>query len=157
MKGLILATVVLLAGVPVFAQGTPDGETRAQKDGCFSPLEWAGEWKAGFRACKKTAGCEICAAESGAAFGLCTAYCEAMDCAGEEPAASEAACLKVKDPYIQVTGNEALPCEEDGGGGAHCGSFAACIECLDAGVEAECIKCADDLRSTGGCTNICNP
>ena len=52
---------------------------------------------------------EVCAEEAGAAFGLCNAYCEAMDCelGFEEapyPDASENACLKVEARYLQITG-----------------------------------------------------
>ena len=37
----------------------------------------------------------VCDGLSGAAFGLCNAYCEAMDCDSEAPNANETACLKV--------------------------------------------------------------
>jgi hypothetical protein len=148
MKKILLAAALVVVGTVPCAQG--------KQDGCFSPLEWEGEGKAGFRACNKTAGCEICAAESGAAFGFCAAYCEAMDCDDDEPAASEAACLKVKDKYIQVTGNPKLPCEGDRLERVSCGSFSSCIYCLE-GEEDTCTDCADDLSSLGGCTNICSP
>ena len=59
----------------------------------------------------------ICDNESGAAFGLCNAYCEAMDCElandGDpqtEPAASQNACDKVRGKYQHYTGKD-LPCE----------------------------------------------
>ncbi|HET9228866.1 MAG TPA: hypothetical protein VFR31_19460 [Thermoanaerobaculia bacterium] len=52
---------------------------------------------------------EACANENGAAYGLCNAYCEAMDCDGE-PEASATACSKVQDKYTQITGH-GLPCE----------------------------------------------
>ena len=52
---------------------------------------------------------EACANETGAAYGLCNAYCEAMDCDGE-PEASATACSKVQDKYTQITGHD-LPCE----------------------------------------------
>ena len=51
---------------------------------------------------------EACANETGAAYGLCNAYCEAMDCDGE-PEASATACSKVQDKYTQITGH-GLPC-----------------------------------------------
>ena len=149
MKRILLAAVLVVVATVPCAQATPDG--------CFSPLEWAGEGKAGFRACNKTADCEICAAESGAAFGFCTAYCEAMDCDGDEPAASETACLKVKDKYMQVTGKQTLPCEGGREQAASCGSFASCSDCFWGGDEAECALCADFLRDPGDCTNICTP
>jgi hypothetical protein len=59
----------------------------------------------------------ICDMESGAAFGLCNAYCEAMDCelANDndpltEPKASANACSKVRGKFMQFTGRD-LPCE----------------------------------------------
>ena len=59
----------------------------------------------------------ICDVESGAAFGLCNAYCEAMDCelANDsdpltEPHASATACSKVRAKFENVTGRD-LPCE----------------------------------------------
>lgn len=55
----------------------------------------------------------ICNNETGAAFGLCNAYCEAMDCDSENPHASEKACSKIKSLYTKHTGNEYLPCEQN--------------------------------------------
>lgn len=59
----------------------------------------------------------VCDAESGAAFGWCNAYCEAMDCelANDddplsEPNASAAACGKVRTKFQQLTGRD-MPCE----------------------------------------------
>ena len=53
---------------------------------------------------------------SGAAFGLCTAYCEAMDChmyldGDTPPNASDIACGKVKINFIRITNMGAFPCE----------------------------------------------
>ncbi len=60
----------------------------------------------------------VCDELSGAAFGLCNAYCEAMDCEllddGDEstsPNASEKACLRVKNNFIKITGLAVLPCD----------------------------------------------
>ena len=55
----------------------------------------------------------ICDFENGAAYGLCNAYCEAMDCDAElpdVPAASSTACQKVAAKFNNITG-ESLPCE----------------------------------------------
>ena len=52
----------------------------------------------------------ICDMETGAAYGLCNAYCEAMDCDSDNPSASETACSKVKSKFTNITGR-ALPCE----------------------------------------------
>lgn len=59
----------------------------------------------------------VCDNESGAANGLCNAYCEAMDCElandsfpDTEPKASATACSKVRSKFQQTTGRD-LPCE----------------------------------------------
>jgi hypothetical protein len=51
----------------------------------------------------------VCDMESGAAYGLCNAYCEAMDCDSDNPSASETACSKVKNKFTNITGRD-LPC-----------------------------------------------
>jgi hypothetical protein len=53
---------------------------------------------------------DVCANETGAAYGLCTAYCEAMDCDGAEPNANETACGRVHDNFVDRTGYDP-PCE----------------------------------------------
>jgi hypothetical protein len=53
----------------------------------------------------------VCDNESGAAFGLCNAYCEAMDCDSANPQASATACGKVKAKFTNITGRTSLPCE----------------------------------------------
>lgn len=52
-----------------------------------------------------------CDSMQGAAYGLCTAYCEAMDCDGV-PQASETACDRVMTNYRRATGdaNAEPPC-----------------------------------------------
>jgi len=59
----------------------------------------------------------VCDTETGAAFGWCNAYCEAMDCelANDsdpltEPHASANACDKVRTKFQQSTGRD-MPCE----------------------------------------------
>jgi len=81
-KTIIAVGAILFSGLLYAHQ--PDGEPPAQED--------------------------VCATESGAAFGLCTAYCEAMDCDSEQAASSETACLTVRDKFIQSVGHD-LPCE----------------------------------------------
>ena len=83
-----LALLAALAPQPALAS-TPDGETPAVE--------------------------EICAEHAGAAFGLCNAYCEAMDCHlaydyddTTSPHASLNACTKVEDRFFKITG---LPLE----------------------------------------------
>jgi len=52
----------------------------------------------------------VCDVLDGAAWGLCNAYCEAMDCDSASPNASRAACDKVKGKFASLDqGN--LPCE----------------------------------------------
>ena len=52
----------------------------------------------------------ICDTQTGAAYGLCNAYCEAMDCDSDSAQASTSACEKVSSKFNQITG--ALPpCE----------------------------------------------
>jgi hypothetical protein len=52
----------------------------------------------------------VCDNETGAAYGLCNAYCEAMDCETDNPSASDTACSRVRDKFQQITGRD-LPCE----------------------------------------------
>jgi len=49
-------------------------------------------------------GSDICDGQVGAAYGLCQAYCIAMECAGPDPAGTEEACSQVSDRFEQVTG-----------------------------------------------------
>lgn len=88
---LIILSVIfcLLNAGAVFAQ-TPDGEPPAVET--------------------------VCDGQSGAAFGLCNAYCEAMDCDSAEPQASENACNKVFNKFEQLTG-EVPPCDAFCGNG----------------------------------------
>jgi hypothetical protein len=79
---LFLALLTLCTGAAL-AQ-TPDGETPAEET--------------------------VCDSQTGAAYGLCNAYCEAMDCDSEDPAASETACTKVRTKFQNITGND-MPCE----------------------------------------------
>lgn len=56
-----------------------------------------------------------CDGEIGAEFGLCKSYCEAMDCDGDNPQATQKACTKVLDNWTKVT-NRAIPCGGPGAG-----------------------------------------
>ena len=53
----------------------------------------------------------VCDAEKGAAYGLCNAYCQAMDCDSVAPNASDTACQKVSNKFMQLTGRP-VPCSE---------------------------------------------
>src|SRR6476469_605060 len=52
----------------------------------------------------------VCDGQTGATFGLCNAYCEAMDCDSPNHEASDTACAAVKRNYERKTG-QPLPCE----------------------------------------------
>lgn len=52
----------------------------------------------------------ICDNEKGAAFGLCNAYCEAMDCTDPNQRASNRGCEQVKANFMKKTGRP-LPCD----------------------------------------------
>lgn len=69
----------------------------------------------GFLASNAVAQEDVCDDVSGAAYGLCTAYCEAMDCDASDggPNASDNACQRVSDNFNRITG-EGLPCETCG-------------------------------------------
>jgi len=83
---LSLALLLICTGAgAALAQGTPDWMTPSEET--------------------------ICDSESGAAYGLCNAYCEAMDCNSPNAQASATACSKVKDKFTNITGRAFLPCE----------------------------------------------
>ena len=46
-----------------------------------------------------------CEGEFGAAYGLCHAYCEAMNCDSDNPRASSTACGKVLTQYNEIAGS----------------------------------------------------
>ena len=80
---MFFVAMMLCAVTTSYAQ-TADGETPALETGCDS--------------------------ESGAAFGLCNAFCEAMDCDSDQPQASDQACERVLDRFYQITGSDIPPC-----------------------------------------------
>jgi hypothetical protein len=52
----------------------------------------------------------VCDGQEGKAFGLCNAYCEAMDCDTRmEPLP---ACDSVRDNFRRLTGQSRLPCDD---------------------------------------------
>jgi len=126
-----LALFAAIAPSPALAQ-TPDGQTPAVE--------------------------EVCPREAGAAFGLCNAYCEAMDChlANDEdpttsPSASATACLKVQNRYLQFTGEmlSATQCGSDicpaGTENCFCGDEGFCESGLYCALEED-----STCRSEGG-------
>lgn len=72
----IVTGLVMLAG-SAWAS-TPDGQTPAEES--------------------------VCDSHTGAAFGLCNAYCEAMDCDSASPHASARACARVAEHFERITG-----------------------------------------------------
>ena len=116
-----ISAMVLGMGTAAFAQ-TPDGETPAEET--------------------------ICDGQVGAAFGLCNAYCEAMDCDSVDAQASPIACEKVATKYMNITG-AMPPCEEEPA--PMCNNLEECTGCdTPSDTEACCIEnpdgtgCQDD-------------
>jgi hypothetical protein len=91
MKALTLTFALLLICTGAALAQTPDGETPAEET--------------------------VCGNETGAAHGLCTTYCGAMDCDSPDAQASATACSEVQENFQQITGRS-LTCE--GGGGSTC-------------------------------------
>jgi hypothetical protein len=77
-----------LAIVPASYAQTADGETPAVEDVCSE------------------------AGLSGKAYGLCNAYCEAMDCDAAEPQANANACDRVYTKIVDATGGGFPPCAD---------------------------------------------
>ncbi len=55
---------------------------------------------------------DVCGEYTDNAWGLCNAFCTAMDCDGEEPNASGQACGQVAANFIRATDGKSLPCIE---------------------------------------------
>lgn len=86
---------------------------------------------------------EACEGESGAAYGLCFAYCEAMDCDGFSNATTEA-CDAVRENFSKITGNELLPCD-----------WIACNDTGSCVVFATLSTTGGDLGGLSGADAIC--
>lgn len=80
----LFAFLLLCTGAGAALASTPDGQTPAEET--------------------------VCNGETGAAYGLCNAYCEAMDCESDNPSASATACSRVRTKFQNITGRD-LPCE----------------------------------------------
>jgi len=82
---LALFALILLLSLGITSHAkTPDGKTPAEET--------------------------VCDGQKGAAYGLCNAYCEAMDCDNPDHKASQKACDKVLANYVKKTG-ESPPCD----------------------------------------------
>lgn len=79
----ILVLSVLVIGTSSVSAKTPDGKTPSEET--------------------------VCDNETGAAYGLCNAYCEAMDCTDPNQRASNKGCESVKKNFEKKTGRP-LPC-----------------------------------------------
>lgn len=79
----ILVFCTFLFGAVAVSAKTPDGKTPSEET--------------------------ICDNEEGAAYGLCVAYCEAMDCTDPNQHASDQGCASVKKNFEKHTGRP-LPC-----------------------------------------------
>jgi hypothetical protein len=94
--------VVMITNVPASQAQTADGQTPAEE--------------------------HVCDGKSGALWGLCVSYCEAMDCDSGSPHAADEACDQVFANYLRKSEWEVPPCEQmlddgdgtgtDGGGGS---------------------------------------
>jgi hypothetical protein len=87
-RALVLISILSL-GAPLAIAQTPDGSTPAEEDVCTN------------------------AGLTGAAWGLCNAYCEAMDCDSPAPNASPVACAAVLSRFQKKTDPAFLPPCED--------------------------------------------
>ena len=90
----------------------------------------------------------VCDELAGAAFGLCNAYCEAMDCDSVEAQASPTACEKVASKFEKITG-AVPPCLVPTG--PMCNDLVECTGCdTPADHEACCILSPDGDGCGGG-------
>lgn len=112
-----ISALVLGMGTAALAQ-TPDGETPAEET--------------------------ICDDQVGAAFGLCNAYCEAMDCDSVDAQASPVACEKVATKFMNITGSMP-PCVEPPG--PMCDDLLTCTGCDTPSDTDAC--CADNPDASG--------
>jgi hypothetical protein len=86
LKYVIPVTVLaMLAFTPMSQAETPDGETPAEET--------------------------VCDDLHGALYGLCLAYCEAMDCEYSDHSASDEACERVLNNFMEHSQGVPPPCE----------------------------------------------
>ena len=103
---------------------------------------------------------EVCDGLAGRAFGLCNAYCEAMDCDLEEVPGR--ACEAVRNNFYRLTGASALPCDDFcpllpdascSGNGVLVSDGEGCDVCAcDTGWSgSDCATCVNGFDVTGAC------
>lgn len=105
MKKLTVLLFVLIACTGTAWAQTPDGETPAEES--------------------------VCDGLEGDLFGLCNAYCEAMDCDSESPTAADRACDRVLSNFTEAGGEP--PCTASAG----CCEIHSTPGCDDPVCEAE--------------------
>ncbi|MCA9651021.1 MAG: hypothetical protein H6712_24690 [Myxococcales bacterium] len=124
MKKIIMLSVAALSlsiADDARANGTPDFETPSAES--------------------------ICDGYEGKAWGLCNAYCEAMDCElandgdpSTEPNASAQACSQVASKFDQVSDGALLPCEVPA---CPCFAYDGFISAIDSS-SPDALYCTDD-------------
>jgi len=80
--GLIVFSLLFSVGINSYSQ-TPDGAPAVE---------------------------DVCDGLEGVSYGLCNAYCEAMDCDSDNPQASDTACEKVLANFEKKTDGNMPPC-----------------------------------------------
>lgn len=83
MRNVLIMVGMLVVFMGIAHAKTPDGSTPAEES--------------------------VCSGLSGASWGMCNAYCEAMDCDNEDSKASSTACSRIAQKYHERTGG-VLPC-----------------------------------------------
>ena len=117
----------------------------------------------------------VCSGLTGAAFGLCNAYCEAQDC-DVHPRAS---CAQLRRNFARITGSTVFPCDSVCGDGtvgpgedcdppgSACGDGGTCAAdctcpaapvCGDGTVQAgeECDPPGSECTTTSGVSGLCS-
>jgi len=95
---------------------------------------------------------DVCDGLSGRSYGLCNAYCEAMDCESSDPQASDDACDKVLGKFMDATGGDEPPCT--GGGTDICSGLQQCNNTVGCKTgTGQSGKCGID-RFSGNCLCI---
>ncbi len=121
-KILVLVAVACLVSVIPAAAKTPDGQTPSQET--------------------------VCDNQSGAAFGLCNAYCEAMDCDSPAPHASAQACAKVLANFLRHAGT-VPPCDVS----CPCTALPAFAAFVDGSATIQYCESGGGSTSVGGDTD----
>ena len=102
MRGMWL--VGMLAMIGLFCCGDIEDQVGFEIDN-----EWSQKTADGVTPAEET----VCDGLPGREYGLCVAYCEAMDCESAAPHASEQACDSVFNNYLRASGGEEPPCAYD--------------------------------------------